>query len=78
MFNPVIRGWLNYYGRYYKSALYPTLRHLNRCLARWAMAKYKLLRRHRRQAESREHFGNANRAQAPLSALCHVLTLYHD
>jgi len=51
MFNPVIRGWLNYYGRYYKSALYPTLRYLNRCLARWAMAKYKRLKRHKRQAE---------------------------
>jgi RNA-directed DNA polymerase len=51
MFNPVIRGWMNYYGRYYKSALYPTLRYLNRCLAHWAMAKYKPLKRHRRQAE---------------------------
>jgi len=51
MFNPVIRGWMNYYGRYYKSALYPTLRYLNRCLARWAMAKYKRLRRHKRQAQ---------------------------
>jgi group II intron reverse transcriptase/maturase len=50
MFNPVIRGWLNYYGRYYKSALYPTLRYLDRCLARWAMVKYKRLRRHRRRA----------------------------
>jgi len=50
MFNPVIRGWLNYYGRYYKSALYPTLCYLDRCLARWAMAKYKRLRRHRRRA----------------------------
>ena len=26
MFNPVIRGWLQYYGRYYRSALYPTFR----------------------------------------------------
>lgn len=51
MFNPIIRGWLNYYGRYYKSALYPTLRHLDRRLAHWAMAKYKRLRRHRRRAE---------------------------
>ena len=50
MFNPVIRGWLNYYGRYYKSALYPTLRYLNRCLMHWCMAKYKRLRRHRRRA----------------------------
>jgi hypothetical protein len=27
LFNANIRGWINYYGRYYKSALYPTLRH---------------------------------------------------
>jgi group II intron reverse transcriptase/maturase len=50
MFNPVIRGWITYYGRYYKSALYPTLRYLDRGLGRWAMAKYKRLRRHRRRA----------------------------
>ena len=36
MFNPNIRGWINYYGAYYKSALYPTLRHIDRILARWA------------------------------------------
>ena len=51
MFNPVIRGWLNYYGRYYKSALYPTLVHLDRYLVRWAQAKYKRLKRHKRRAE---------------------------
>jgi group II intron reverse transcriptase/maturase len=53
MFNPVIRGWITYYGRYYPSALYPTLRYLDRRLARWAMAKYKRLRRHRRRSEHR-------------------------
>ncbi|MGC1922110.1 MAG: group II intron reverse transcriptase/maturase [Acidobacteriaceae bacterium] len=51
MFNPVIRGWITYYGRYYKSALYPTLRYLDQCLAYWAMAKYKRLKRHRLRAE---------------------------
>lgn len=51
MFNPVIRGWITYYGRYYKSALYPTLRYLDQRLARWAMSKYKRLRRHRRRSE---------------------------
>jgi len=51
MFNPIIRGWITYYGRYYKSAIYPTLSHLDRRLAHWAMAKYKRLRRHRRRAE---------------------------
>ena len=26
MFNPMIRGWLQYYGRFYRSALYPPMR----------------------------------------------------
>ena len=48
MFNSHIRGWINYYGRYYKSALYPTLRHIDQILARWAHRKFKSLRRHTR------------------------------
>ena len=51
MFNPILRGWINYYGKYYRSALCPTFRHLNRTLVRWAMRKYKRLRIHRRRAE---------------------------
>src|SRR5271165_5558461 len=47
MFNPKIRGWLQYYGRYYRSALYPYMRQLDRSLARWAYRKYKKLRGHR-------------------------------
>lgn len=50
MFNPKIRGWLQYYGRYYRSALYPMMRQLNRTLARWAYRKYKKLRGHLRRA----------------------------
>ena len=53
MFNPIIRGWLTYYGRYYPSGLYPTLQYLDRRLARWAEGKYKRLRRHRRRSEHR-------------------------
>ncbi len=51
MFNAAIRGWVNYYGAYYKSALYPTLRHIDRKLVRWATRKFKSLRGHRRRAE---------------------------
>lgn len=51
MFSPVIRGWINYYGKFYKSALYSTLRQLNRTLVRWAMRKFKKLKGHRRKAE---------------------------
>jgi len=50
MFNPVIRGWLQYYGRFYRSALYPPMRQLDRSLARWANRKYKKLRGHMRRA----------------------------
>jgi RNA-directed DNA polymerase len=50
MFNPIIRGWLQYYGRYYRSALYPIARALDRDLALWAKRKYKKLRHHLRRA----------------------------
>ena len=50
MFNPKIRGWFQYYGRYYRSALYPLVQHLNRLLALWAKRKYKKLRGHHRRA----------------------------
>jgi RNA-directed DNA polymerase len=50
MFNPVVRGWLQYYGRFYCSALYPIMRQLDRSLARWAFRKYKKLRGHLRRA----------------------------
>jgi len=46
MLSPKVRGWINYYGSFYKSALYPTLRHLNSILVRWAMRKFKRLRHH--------------------------------
>jgi RNA-directed DNA polymerase len=50
MFNSVIRGWINYYGQFYRSALYPIFNQLNGALQRWAMRKYKKLRRRRRRA----------------------------
>ena len=48
--NPVIRGWLNYYGRYRKSALYPIPRQIENALVRFAMRKYKRLRGRRLKA----------------------------
>jgi group II intron reverse transcriptase/maturase len=50
MFNAKIRGWINYYGAYYKSQMYPTLRHIDRKLVLWATRKYKKLRGHKRRA----------------------------
>ena len=51
MFNSVIRGWIQYYGRYYKSELYALLRYLNDKLVHWARRKYKRFQGHRQQAE---------------------------
>jgi RNA-directed DNA polymerase len=42
--NPVIRGWMNYYGRYYRTALDRLLRRINTYLMRWEQRKYKQLR----------------------------------
>lgn len=42
--NPVVSGWMNYYGRYYRSELYPLLRRINAYLVRWLRKKYKRLR----------------------------------
>lgn len=50
MFNPIIRGWVQYYGQYYRSMLHPVFRPLDRSLVRWASRKYKKLRGHQRRA----------------------------
>ena len=47
MFNPVIRGWLQYYGRFYRSELYPLLARINFHIQQWAQAKYRRLRPHK-------------------------------
>jgi RNA-directed DNA polymerase len=41
MVNPVVRGWMNYYGRFYRSVLYPLLDHINTYLLRWIQKKYR-------------------------------------
>jgi hypothetical protein len=46
--NPVVRGWMNYYGRFYRSKCIQVLRHLNEALAVWARRKNKRLRRRER------------------------------
>ncbi len=50
MFDKHIRGWVNYYGRYYPSALHRTFDCINRRLVRWAMKKYKRFRGRQRAA----------------------------
>jgi RNA-directed DNA polymerase len=46
--NPIVAGWMHYYGRFYRSELQPLLRRLNLYLRRWAGKKYKRLRTYKR------------------------------
>ena len=46
--NPVVRGWMNYYGAFYRSALYPLLARNNAYLVRWLRKKHKRLRAYKR------------------------------
>src|SRR5436305_878217 len=50
MFNSIVQGWINYYGRFYKAKLLYFLRRLNQHLMRWARQKYKRLRLRERRA----------------------------
>lgn len=50
--NPKVRGWMTYYGTFYRSALYPVLHRINTCLLRWIMNKYKRLRTWKKAARS--------------------------
>jgi group II intron reverse transcriptase/maturase len=42
--NPVVRGWMNYYGKFYRTELHALLRRINTYLVRWARRKFKRLR----------------------------------
>jgi RNA-directed DNA polymerase len=46
--NPVVRGWMSYYGRFYRTALNGLLQRINTYLVRWARRKYKRLRSYKK------------------------------
>jgi group II intron reverse transcriptase/maturase len=46
--NPIVAGWMGYYGRFYRSALSPLLQRVNLYIRRWAARKYKRLRAFKR------------------------------
>lgn len=46
--NPSVSGWMEYYGRYYRSKCIQVVRYLNEALAAWARRKFKRFRRRER------------------------------
>ena len=64
--NPVVRGWYQYYGRFYKSEMYPVLRNVENYLTLWARRKYKRLAQHGRNA--RRYLGSVCKRRPRLFA----------
>lgn len=62
--NPVVRGWINYYGRFYRTKLRPALDHINAYLLRWVMGKFKRFRR--RTTRARQWLKNVARREPTL------------
>jgi len=52
MFNPYIRGWVNYYSHFYRSALIVSLRYIDKQLVKWVQRKLKRFRQRPRDARS--------------------------
>ncbi|MDH4138272.1 MAG: group II intron reverse transcriptase/maturase [Anaerolineae bacterium] len=52
--DPYVRGWMNYYGRFYRSKCGLVLRYLNDALVKWARRKYKT--RFRRKERKAAHW----------------------
>lgn len=65
LYNRVIQGWVNYYGKFYKSGLYRVFTHLNRRLVRLVQKKYK---RYRHQRRARHWLRERARRQPELFA----------
>lgn len=50
MFNPKLRGWINYYANFYKSEMFKVFHVLNRMMVKWLMRKFKNMRGRQRKA----------------------------
>jgi len=71
--NAQVRGWINYYGAFYRSELYSIAKRIDQHLVRWAMQKFKRLRREPLKAWA---WVNAARQQNPrLFAHWHLVPL---
>jgi group II intron reverse transcriptase/maturase len=51
--NPILRGWLHYYGRFHRSGMDSVWRHFNRTLIKWWRKKYKRYRRSKTRASQK-------------------------
>jgi RNA-directed DNA polymerase len=72
IYNPIIRGWIGYYGNFYRTQLRPTLKRIDVYVIRWARRKFK--RMVHQTKGGRDWFDRLRRANPALFAhwpLCH-------
>jgi RNA-directed DNA polymerase len=69
--DPQVRGWISYYGAFYRSELYSLARHIDEHLVRWAMQKFKRLRG--KAAKARAWLDAVRQHQPRLFAHWHLL-----
>ena len=72
IYNPIVRGWIGYYGNFYRTQLRPTLWRIDLYVIRWARRKFK--RFVHRTKGARDWFGRVRRKNPTLFAhwpLCH-------
>ena len=50
MYNPKLRGWYNYFGKFYPSKLTKIWKYFNKVLVLWAQSKYKKIRTSKKKA----------------------------
>lgn len=50
--NPVVAGWINYYGKFFESELWSTMKYIDTILMMWAKKKYDKLRRNWRKVSN--------------------------
>ena len=63
--NPIVRGWMNYYGAFYRSALYSLLGRINAYLLRWSRNKYRRLKGRKKAQEAWNQAVNAAPGTSP-------------
>ena len=69
--NPQVRGWINYYGAFYRSELYSLAKRIDEHLVRWAMHKFRRLRN--RPDKAWAWLRDARKREPTLSAHWHLI-----
>src|SRR5262245_37552276 len=66
MYNPCIRGWIIYYGHFYRTQLRPTLKRIDAYVIRWARRKFKRMRHQKAEEIGLIGYAEPTRHSSPI------------